>query len=177
VFLRLRQRLPAVVSVLAHAAEKLARLPDGADVESVFPVDRIPESFGDYLTASNIEIATGQVAAIEAVVCLAHLADDKRAALPPIDREEVRMRCLTEWGLRREPAEISVAPTQAVEAVTLEAEGPVGWADGETESSELGAIIAACAVRNADRESEWIERPVFARRAIARPPSFFAFVK
>jgi hypothetical protein len=175
VFIRLRERSPPVISLLAHAADRFANLPEGAEIASIFPMDRIPESFREYILASNTEIVTRQLAAIEAVLCLANMGGDQRSAVPTIDREDVRMRCLAEWRLLKNPTEVKGNSQQVVDTAVLELDTVAGWTDEETEKSELGGIIAKYAVVDPSRERLWIERPIIRSERLVISPTYFTF--
>lgn len=98
VFLGLREESPQdVFNVLSRANESFQSLnPDETDVMSVFPIEKIPEYFGEYLRASNEELIQGQIDAVDDLLCYAYDPE-----LPTIDQADVTERCMKEWRVPR----------------------------------------------------------------------------
>lgn len=105
VFLGLRRAQPNdVIQLLSNANEKFNDIQSKGDKEhdlmSLFPIEKIPKYFIDYVTKSNEDLAEKQIFGVDELY-IYHCGSD----LEPLDQNAVRIRCLNRWCVPKENSE------------------------------------------------------------------------
>lgn len=105
VFLGLREQSPEnVINVLSKANDEFQNIENHAqneiDIMTLFPIDKIPGYFGEYLLKSNEELIKTQIEAVDEFICY---AEDQ--SMKPLDQDNIAKRCLKEWHVPRNKME------------------------------------------------------------------------
>lgn len=101
VFLGLRETNPkSVIKLLSNANEKFQVLEDtrgnDQDIMSLFPSEKIPKDFAEYITKSNKDLLEKQVYGVEELYIYA-----KGKNIAPLDQDEIANNCCKEWHVPR----------------------------------------------------------------------------
>ena len=105
-FLGLKEAKPmAVIGLLSEANDIFQKLEDSGrneedDIMSVFPIEKIPPSFGRYLTESNEKLAKQQTDGVDEFLIYAFKSD-----IEPLDQDDIAQRCLRHWNVPRNAKE------------------------------------------------------------------------
>jgi len=94
VFSGLIEQHPFAEEYFAHVNDKYSEVDKDDGVLSVYPVSQIPSDFLDYVKKSNEELVESQYTA-----CHYLLTYGFNPAIPTIDQEDVKKRCIKEWKL------------------------------------------------------------------------------
>jgi hypothetical protein len=129
---------------------------------------------------------------VEEFLCRAHLSEEEKAKIPPIDQDAVAIRCMAEWKVPRNRLEgqkwkqehaamsqVPEPPKPASEIIVVKqaVEEPLQTFvedEARTGLSELGAVFEMAPARNRDTRN-WIERPIFPGEAMPQTQTLFIF--
>ncbi|OHT17413.1 FtsJ-like methyltransferase family protein [Tritrichomonas foetus] len=104
VFLKLNRDPSDVINVLAKANETFQEFErtrgNTFDIMSLFPIEKIPSYFGQYLKKSNEELVRSQTDGVDEFLCYAYDLN-----MEPLDQDGIAFRCLKEWRVPRNKLE------------------------------------------------------------------------